>query len=297
MTKEAITSAIVKCAEKLGRVPSFTEVERTCKVTASGIRKHFGKYSWALRECKLRTDGDSRKAEMPELFRDWATVTRDLKKLPSVLEYAHLGKYSESPLRVRFGSWNQVPHGLKLYAEGHGLAEEWKDVLELIAAQDKKKTERAMLQGPTQESLQEASQDSRVLIDRPMYGPPMWPCPLAHCPTNEMGVVYLFGSLAAGLGFMVLRLQIEFPDCEAMRRVEGGRWQWVRIEFEHESRNFLRHMHDASKCDLIVCWEHNWPECPLEVLELRRVVGNQPSAFSNQPRPTPLKREGTEEAE
>ena len=101
----------------------------------------------------------------------------------------------------------------------------------------------------------------------------MWPCVLAHCPTNELGVVYLFGSLAAGLGFMVLRMQAEFPDCEAMRRVEGGRCQWVRIEFEHESRNFLKHMHDASRCDLIVCWEHNWPECPLEVLELRGKIG------------------------
>ena len=24
-----------------------------------------------------------------------------------------------------------------------------------------------------------------------------------------------------------------------------------------------------NKCDLIVCWENNWPECPLEVIELK----------------------------
>ena len=30
--------------------------------------------------------------------------------------------------------------------------------------------------------------------------------------------------------------------------------------------------HDPAACDLIVCWEHNWPECPLEVIELRSVV-------------------------
>ena len=23
---------------------------------------------------------------------------------------------------------------------------------------------------------------------------------------------------------------------------------------------------------MIVCWEHNWPECPLEVLELKSLV-------------------------
>jgi hypothetical protein len=46
----------------------------------------------------------------------------------------------------------------------------------------------------------------------------------------------------------------------------------VRIEIEHESRNFLRHGHDPKGCDLIVCWEHNWEECPLEVVELRKAV-------------------------
>jgi len=32
--------------------------------------------------------------------------------------------------------------------------------------------------------------------------------------------------------------------------------------------------HDPKKCDIIVCWVHNWPECPewIEVIELSRVV-------------------------
>jgi hypothetical protein len=44
----------------------------------------------------------------------------------------------------------------------------------------------------------------------------------------------------------------------------------VRIEFEYRSRNFLTHKHDARQCDLIVCWEDDWPDSPLEVLELKR---------------------------
>jgi Homing endonuclease associated repeat len=268
MTKRKIMSAITACAEKLGRVPSLIEVQRASKVTEKAIRKHFGKYSWALRDCKLRTEGDSRKADMRDLFRDWATVARELKKVPSVVEYTHLGNYSETPLRMRFGSWKHVPQGLKQYAEEHGLAVEWKDVLDLITANDKKKAERSVMQEPGEQSPKRW----RVLIDRPVYGPPMRSCPLAYCPINEIGVVYLFGSLADELGFMVLHLQMEFPDCEAMRRVVGGKWQPVRIEFEYESRNFLKHMHDAKGCDVIVCWVHNWPECPLEVVELRSVV-------------------------
>lgn len=161
-----------------------------------------------------------------------------------------------------------MPQALKQYAEDHGLAVEWKDVLELIAARDKKKTEQRVIPEPGKQSLK----SWRVLLDRPVYGPPMRPCALAYCPTNEQGVVYLFGSVATEMGFMVTHLQAAFPDCEAMRRTEGDKWQPVKLEFEQKSRNFLMHGHDVKGCDLIVCWEHNWPECPLEVLELRTIV-------------------------
>ncbi|HEV7674835.1 MAG TPA: hypothetical protein VGQ12_09920 [Candidatus Angelobacter sp.] len=77
------------------------------------------------------------------------------------------------------------------------------------------------------------------------------------------------GTLAKELGFMVIRLQSEFPDCEAFREVEPERWQRVRIEFEYDSRNFLAHGHKLDGCDLIVCWKHNWEGCPLEVVELK----------------------------
>ena len=34
------------------------------------------------------------------------------------------------------------------------------------------------------------------------------------------------------------------------------------------------HGHDPAGCDVLVCWRHNWPECPpeLEVLALADVV-------------------------
>jgi hypothetical protein len=54
--------------------------------------------------------------------------------------------------------------------------------------------------------------------------------------------------------------------------MEPGHWQMVKIEFEHESRNFLLHGHKPEKCHLIVCWRHNWEECPLEVIELRTAL-------------------------
>jgi hypothetical protein len=106
--------------------------------------------------------------------------------------------------------------------------------------------------------------------------------PLICAPLNEMGVVFLFGAMAERLGFLVLRIQTEFPDCEALRMIDEDRCQLVKVEFEHQSRNFLKHMHEVDGCDVLVCWKHNWPECPLEVVELRTVLSNQLPAFSQE---------------
>jgi hypothetical protein len=114
----------------------------------------------------------------------------------------------------------------------------------------------------------------RPLPDRPMLGPPTRPCGLAYEPVNEMGVMALFCMLSRQLGFVIESVQSAFPDCEAKMEVEPGRWQHFRIEFEYESRNFKDHRHDPDKCDLIVCWRHNWKDCPpnLQVLELSKVM-------------------------
>ncbi|HZI56110.1 MAG TPA: hypothetical protein VFF39_05015 [Verrucomicrobiae bacterium] len=275
MTKQDILAAIVKCAEKLERSPTQKELARTIDVSRWTVRRLFGTYARALRECKLEPKGSGRRVEMKTLFRDWALVARELKRIPSSCEYAYFGKYSEGPLRARFGAWAQVAPGLKRYIEEQGTEEEWKDVLAMINGLDPEmagKRGRAYARTDKAEALSGAVKEAKPIAGRPVYGAPMRPFPLAHCPINEAGVIFLFGVKAEELGFIVMRLQAEFPDCEAMRRVEGGRCQPVRIEFEFESRNFLKHMHEASGCDLIVCWEHNWPECPLEVLELRTLV-------------------------
>lgn len=114
----------------------------------------------------------------------------------------------------------------------------------------------------------------RVYPDRPLLGAPMDLPGFLFEPTNEMGVVLLFGMLFWRLGFIIESAQIGYPDCRAKLEVEPGRWQDVGIEFELHSRHFLAHRHDPSRCDFIVCWIHNWKGCPpnLQVIELREVV-------------------------
>lgn len=94
---------------------------------------------------------------------------------------------------------------------------------------------------------------------------------LDHAPTSESAVVFLFGGVAEELGFVMEMLNTAFPDGEGRRRI-GDIWRRVRIEFELRSRNFRDHGHSARGCNLVVCWEHNWPDCPVEVLELKREI-------------------------
>lgn len=114
----------------------------------------------------------------------------------------------------------------------------------------------------------------RLRRDRPVMGPPLHAFAMTNAPCNEAGVAALFCMIAPDLGFQIEAIQSAFPDCEARRQVRPGKWQRVFIEFEYESRNFPLHHHDPSKCDMIVCWRHNWRKCPeeIEVLELRKVI-------------------------
>lgn len=111
--------------------------------------------------------------------------------------------------------------------------------------------------------------------DRAVMGEPFDRSPMTNAPVNELGVMVLFGMVAAGLGLQVESVQGKFPDCVAKRQVAPGKWQYLRIEFEYESKNFKLHGHDPKGCDMIVCWRHNWKDCPaeIEVVELSRLLG------------------------
>lgn len=263
MTKQEVKDAISGCAASLKHVPTLTQLVEMTPVSHRQVRRHFGGYARALRECNLPPQEIGRGAEklsLEKLFVEWAGMVRALQKIPSLSDYEMLSAHTCKPLLRRFGSWHKVPQGLKEFAESRGLAEDWKNELDLVKPWGSATVESAapaVLPEPT--------------FKLPVYGPPIWPWPLAYAPVNELGVVFLFGVLAWQLGFVVHRMQAAFPDCEAMRRV-GDKWQLTKSEFEFESRNFLRHMHKANECDLIICWKHNWPECPLEVLELSKEI-------------------------
>ena len=284
MTKQQIVAAVLECAEKLGHTPSHVELLKHAGVSRKTVRRHFANYAALLAECKLAGTGSGYQAEMKDLFEDWARLVRALKKVPTIAEYELQSRFSVRPLTTRFGMWNQVPYGLKLHAEEQGWAAEWKDVIAIVERREEQRKATGALKseavnpaaGPdnvrrarrfaARRALEQAETGpgNPKRAGREVFGGLMRPYPLICAPVNEQGVVFLFGAKAEELGFAVLRIRAEYPDCLAFRQVEEGRLELVRIEFEWESRNFLKHMHEADGCDLIVCWRHNWPECPLE---------------------------------
>lgn len=264
LTKEELTAAILASAVKLGKTPTRGELMALSGATPRNVRKHFGSYQSAMEACGLEINGAGKKVTMQSLFQDWTGIVRTLKKVPSLMEYEQLSRYSVRPMLRMFGMWVNVPDGIKMYIEEQGLADEYKDILDAI---EYKATHEGG--GPKVSAPPSVPQ---ILKDRPMYGPLLRGCPLVFAPTCEAGVLYLFGAMSERLGFLMLLVQTGFPDCEAMRVVGENRLQRLKIEIEYQSRNFLKHMHDLKGCDMIVCWEHNWPECPLEVLELRKFV-------------------------
>jgi hypothetical protein len=265
-TKQEILKAIRVCAKKLGRNPSLRDLGLMAGISTKAVNRQLGGLRKAFELAGLEAIGPGFSPPESVLLLDWARVARKLKKLPSVLEYQSAGRYSNKPFHTRYGHWSRVAEEFRKFAGSARLKSEWRDVLATIAATPAKEARAAGA------DARPRVRKGVVLRDRPVYGRPLHLPEMAHEPTNETGVLFVFGIMARRLGFVVHRLQTGFPDCIAMRETARGKWQRVRIEFEFESRNFLKHRHRHDRCDVIVCWTHNWKECPLEVIELSKVV-------------------------
>ncbi len=108
---------------------------------------------------------------------------------------------------------------------------------------------------------------------------------LVYAPVNENGVIFLFGRVAADLNMYVETIRPGYPDCVAKRYIGKGKWEELRLEFEFRSSHFVGHKHHPGDCDAIVCWIHDWPECPksIEVIELQSVISQLPNPAMEEP--------------
>jgi hypothetical protein len=278
LTSPDILRAIRAAAKSLGRPPSGHEFQAASGISAHQIGNHFATWNGALRAAGLPPHTKNLRLADAALLKEWASLARALGHIPTRCEYQLKRRHSQTAFRARFGSWAAIPAHFRAFAADKP---EWSDVLSLLppaipaAAGAPSPASRGRPEGTRREPRRiESCRTEADRRDRGCYGHPLSLGALLHAPVNEQGVIFLFGMMAHDLGFRVRSFQPTFPDCEALRQTTPDRWERLRIEFEYESRNFRNHGHPAEGCDLIICWRHNWPECPkmIEVLELSTAI-------------------------
>lgn len=280
LNRDEIIALLKKVAEELGHRPNQFEFWQMAKAKKEHMRRLFGSYRELVQEAGFEALGPGYHLTTEQLLTDWAVVARKMGKAPTVMQYNKAGKYSHRAFRMRWKSWHAVPAVVVEWATGKWPDRQWDDVAEIARKYTAERKAAGTRLGKKKynrltstEETELTSTPGRKQAAGLVYGRPLVMQALATAPTNEAGVMYLFASLATALGFTVLHIQQAFPDCHAFRRGQDGLWRIVRIEFEFESRNFLMHGHDPKGCDLIVCWTHNWESCPVEVVELSKIVG------------------------
>lgn len=273
--RDEVLRAIRAAAQSLGRPPSRSEFKSSSGMTEYQVLKYFPSWREAVRAAGLEPHSTNVLLSPEVLLEDWGEFVRRERRIPTRDQYRRDGTYSPGVFEKRFGPWSSVPRKFREFADGKA---EWVDVVALLPIENARATlsTTSLPISPATARIQNSTSNSRYakLEDRPTYGNPIDFRGLRHEPVNEQGVVFLFGMVARELGYHVEAVQTGYPDCEAKRQVDAGKWQRVRIEFEFESRNFRDHGHPPDGCDVIVCWRHNWPDCPphLEVLELSAVI-------------------------
>jgi hypothetical protein len=252
---------IAKAKAVIGRTSArwvpLSEFCRLAKVSRYQISRCFDSYGDLLSAAGLPQRGPNGRIPDDDMMRAMADVFRQEKGPTKYLRFRRLSRYSAAAYLTRWGSWRATLRAFVDWQKKNDPDFPYAD--QLAGAKDGPCTPVWPKRGGRR------------------YGETLNFRGLLHAPVNEQGVVFLFATLASDLGYLIDSLGSEFPDCEAKRRVGKG-WERVRIEFEFESRNFSVHAHDPEECDLIVCWEHNWPQCPVEVLELKPLTASHPGA-------------------
>lgn len=247
------------------------DFEQNSQLSASTVEHWFGNWTKAVEAAGLSPTQREQILDDADLLQEIIRLTQKLGKQPTMREMNALGSFSVKPYKSRWGKWSNA---LKVAYAQYGFP----DVDG--SSPSEMPNSKSFTTSPRQ-GLNTQSKSRRRTINRNkvQYGEPMDFRGLRHAPINEQGVVYLFGMVSKELGFIIESVRTAFPDCEGKRCVDEKRqlWEQVYIEFEFKSSNFREHGHDPDSCDVIVCWLHDWDDCPLEVVELKSAIQYLPT--------------------
>lgn len=290
ITKEQIIQEIQAIASRLGQQHvRQRDWKEHASISISSVRYHFGNWNSAVAAAGLKptdTSETTRKALTIDdnvLLTDLLRLERDFGTVNGSIINGH-GEFSERPYRKRWRTVSAALHAAKAALQSGTIA------LPLLSPEAKQEHPIAQ---PQQSHTVPLAPSSGLHIPvtkrgskrRSIVGEPINFRGMRFAPVNEQGVVYLFGMVSQELGFLVESVRIKYPDCEGKRCCDKVQnlWEHIYIEFEYKSSNFVEHGHDVDDCDIIVCWIHDWDECPIEVLELRKAIQVLPQSGLTKP--------------
>lgn len=275
-SKEKIIEILRNISTQLGK-EKLTKHDVSKVLSLSTVSHYFGSLGNALTAAGLERTGSGENfrgrgdiLSNDDLFIDLFHVEINVGHEPGCSEYQANGKFSDRPYRKRFGKWDNVlTYYRKWKSENPDKIEGVKALATLNNFSNSAKPKTQSHPGP-----KVIPSYTRQKSPGQFYGEQIAFRGLQHAPINEQGVVYLFGMISRELGFNIEALQQGFPDCEGKYLCDQKKnlWAKARIEFEFLASNFKEHSHDPSQCDFIVCWENDWPDCPINVIELKTEI-------------------------
>ena len=129
-TKEAVLDAIRNVASMTtsGRLTRKVFLAQS-GMKVSDIFRYFPKWSDALCAAGLSVEPYNQKIDIEDLLKDWGTLVRKHRQIPTRNVYKLQGKYSPGVFETNFGSWSAIPSRFRDFALHKP---EWADVLALL---------------------------------------------------------------------------------------------------------------------------------------------------------------------
>jgi len=279
MTKEEIIAELRRVAEEVQpSLLTYNQFKQHGRINVSTVLNTFGTWNEAKEVAGLGLipPGGFPGLNTPsrpddEYLQEIIRLTRELGKRPTISVMNAKGQFSDWPYRQRWGSLEKA---CKVAYAKYGFPQ----ATQLTDSEQPTQAEFVSIstQVVVPQTYKPAAPQLRKKVQ---FGEPIDFRGLRFAPINEQGVVYLFGMISRELGFLIESIRTDYPDCEGKRCVDPKkqRWEQVSIEFEYQSSHFREHGHSPEGCDLIVCWIHDWQDCPSEVLELSSQIKYLPN--------------------
>lgn len=270
--REELIRKVREAAEAIG-TPVLTRAQfaRHSGVSPNRIYQHFDGWRHVCELAGLVANMQNVRLNDDQVFRAMRDAFLQLGRVGTRTQFAKHFQFSVEATKRRWGGWRNVLVAFRRWVEAN-------DPTFIYLSQ-------LPMERTAAPSISRDGHDTAIATEQwksrggRSFGEVVNFRGLLHSPVNEQGVVFLFGMVAQELGYVVEIVTTGFPDCEAKRRISKGRWERVRIEFEYRSRNFLDHGHPTEGCDVIVCWHHDWPDCPVEVLDLKSAIRRLPTTY------------------